>query len=156
MHQKNTYSTDGYCYCPQFFSAKELEQLEVIVMQFHSQWLLQNKAEYEQKLINSHSITSSSFITEKERLTLFEFITQAKLLEIIGAIFPQKALFLNTQLFFDPFNPTQKNYWHRDIQYTEMSLAEQKERIKTQQVVHFRIPFRAEEGIELIEGTHRA
>lgn len=39
MHQKNTYSTDGYRYFPQFFSAKELEQLEAIVVQFHSQTL---------------------------------------------------------------------------------------------------------------------
>ena len=155
MNTTALFSTQGYLYFPHFYADHELAEIESILLHFHNQWIKEHQDEYEKRLINSHSITSSSFITERERLALFEFITQAKLREVIGGIFPEKALFLNTQLFFDPYNPVQKNYWHRDIQYTGMSLAEQKESIKTQQVIHFRIPFRAEEGIELIAGTHR-
>lgn len=155
---KNTvthYKDFGYIHSENFFSDKELQQIEVILKKFHENWLKASEKDYQSGLINSHSLTSSKFISQEERLEIFKFIAQDKISKIIQTIIPGKAIFLNTQLFFDPFNKNQNNYWHRDIQYTGMSIDEQKEKIKTQNVLHFRIPLQSELGIELIPTTHK-
>ncbi|MGI9652848.1 phytanoyl-CoA dioxygenase family protein [Chryseobacterium sp. RLHN22] len=149
------YNDFGYIHSENFFSDKELQQIEVILKKFHENWLKANEKDYQSGLINSHSLTSSKFISHEERLEIFKFIAQDKISKIIQTIIPGKAIFLNTQLFFDPFNKNQNNYWHRDIQYTGMSIDEQKEKIKTQNVLHFRIPLQSELGIELIPTTHK-
>lgn len=74
-------------------------------------------------------------------------------MEILTSIISQDPVFMNTQLFFNPVNKDQKNYWHRDPQYL-LSLEEQKEALKKFSVLHFRIPLMNEPGIELIPGTH--
>ncbi|MDR2237895.1 MAG: phytanoyl-CoA dioxygenase family protein [Chryseobacterium sp.] len=153
--QISNYNRQGYLYLGQFFSEAELQPLEQILHTFHRDWLENNDADYKAGAINSHSITSGKSISEQERLDIFKFISQEKIREIISGIFPGKAVFLNTQLFFDPLNPQQHNYWHRDIQYTGMTIEEQKNTILTQNVLHFRIPLQSEPGIELIPGTHR-
>jgi len=61
---------------------------------------------------------------------------------------------MNTQLFFNPVNDGQKNYWHRDSQY-HLSIEEQKEALVGPDVVHFRIPLTNEPGIELVPCTHQ-
>jgi hypothetical protein len=61
---------------------------------------------------------------------------------------------MNSQLFFDPVNPEQKNYWHRDMQYTGMSDKEIQHSMGNDMALHFRIPLRDEPGIELVPGTH--
>lgn len=149
------YNDFGYIHSENFFSDKELQQIEVILKKFHENWLKANEKDYQSGLINSHSLTSSKFISQEERLEIFKFIAQDKISKIIQIIIPEKAIFLNTQLFFDPFNKNQNNYWHRDIQYTGMSIDEQKEKIKTQNVLHLRIPLQSELGIELIPTTHK-
>lgn len=149
------YNDFGYIHSENFFSDKELQQIEVILKKFHENWLKENEKDYQSGLINSHSLTSSKFISQEERLEIFKFIAQDEISKIIQTIIPGKAIFLNTQLFFDPFNKNQNNYWHRDIQYTGMSIDEQKEKIKTQNVLHFRIPLQSELGIELIPTTHK-
>lgn len=152
---QNDFELNSYLYIPNFFTEEKLKQIEPILEKFHQQWLDEFDQYFKEGLINSHSLTSSTYLTKKERFQLFQFITAKKLIDIVTTIFPNKAKFLNTQLFFDPYNKEQKNYWHRDIQYTGLSIEEQKESIKTQNVVHFRIPLKKEEGIELIPGTHR-
>jgi ectoine hydroxylase-related dioxygenase (phytanoyl-CoA dioxygenase family) len=62
---------------------------------------------------------------------------------------------LNTQLFFDPYNAGQKNYWHRDLQYLGKSIEEQKAMLNSINVIHFRIPLKQENGIEIIPGSHK-
>ncbi|EPH11312.1 hypothetical protein HMPREF9713_01798 [Myroides odoratimimus CCUG 12700] len=149
------FEQNSYLYLPSFFTEEELTPIELILNNFHKQWLIENEQGYKKGLINSHSLTSSPFITKQERPTLFQFIAQAKLIDIVESIFPDKAKFLNTQLFFDPYHKEQKNYWHRDIQYTGLSIEEQQGKIKTENVVHFRIPLKKENGIEIIPATHR-
>lgn len=156
MNPSNPYPTEGYFYLPQFFQPNELQQIEPILEKFHQQWLIDHQEEYQTRLINSHSLTSSTVLTQEERLVLFQFIAGERFQPLLSALFPEQALFLNTQLFFDPFNKEQKNYWHRDIQYTGMPIEDQQKSILTQNVLHFRIPFQEEEGIELIPGTHRS
>lgn len=155
MNIEQNYNHQGYVYLEQFFSEEELQPLEKILHTFHRAWLKDNDADYKAGAINSHSITSAQQITRQERLDLFKFISQEKISQLIHTLFPGKAIFLNTQLFFDPLNGKQSNYWHRDIQYTGMTIEEQKKNMVTQNVLHFRIPLKAESGIELIPGTHR-
>ncbi|NIF03951.1 phytanoyl-CoA dioxygenase family protein [Chryseobacterium sp. Tr-659] len=152
---KDSYHQSGYIYLKNIFSEEELQHLESILTRFHKTWLQANDSQYKSGAINSHSITSSKWISNEERLAIFKFISQKKISDIVSDIFPRKAVFLNTQLFFDPLSKRQNNYWHRDIQYTEMNMEQQKESILTQNVLHFRIPFRSEPGIELVPGTHR-
>lgn len=61
---------------------------------------------------------------------------------------------MNTQLFFNPVNPAQKNYWHRDPQY-HLSIDEQKSALEGVNVVHYRIPLFGEPGIELVPASHK-
>lgn len=149
------YEEQGYLYLENFFSEAEIVTIEKILNKFHEKWLKDNASYYEKGLLNSHGLTSGNYLNEEEKTVLFQFISQDKLQEIIRTVFPETPIFLNTQLFFDPKNSEQKNYWHRDIQYTGMSVEEQKIAICNQDVVHFRIPMRKESGIELIPKTHR-
>lgn len=146
------YTKYGYSYQQNLFEEEELRLIEPILIKFHNFWLKENHDFYSKGLLNSHSLTSSKYLEKQEKEIIFDFIFQEKIINLIPFEDPK---FLNTQLFFDPKNIKQENYWHRDIQYTAMSDLEQKEAIKTQNVVHFRIPFTKEAGIELIPGTHR-
>ena len=62
---------------------------------------------------------------------------------------------MNTQLFFNPKNIEQENYWHRDIQFNDMSVEEQKRKLMNVNVIHFRVPLMSEPGLEVVPGTHR-
>ena len=86
---------------------------------------------------------------------LFQTIAAPALLAQLAPIFPQAPRFLNTQLFFDPHQRNQNNYWHRDVQYTGLNEAAQRSVILQQNVVHCRIAMRPERGIELIAGSHQ-
>ena len=61
---------------------------------------------------------------------------------------------MNTQLFFNPVNHEQKNYWHRDPQY-HLSIDQQKQALLGPEVIHFRIALEDEPGIELVPGSHK-
>ncbi len=151
---KDKYEQQGYLLLQNFFDEHSLLKLENILLKFHKIWLAENEVYYKNGLINSHSLTSGNTLGQKEKLELFNFISSDNLYQIMTRIFPSEAVFLNTQLFFDPFNQNQHNYWHRDIQYTGLSIDDQKKAIKKQNVIHFRIPLKAEKGIELIPGSH--
>jgi len=153
--KSSNFNHSGYQYLAQFFAESELSNLKIILQQFHTKWLTNYEQDYKNGLVNSHSITSSLFITQLERLEIFRFIFQEKLMQVINACFPAKPLFLNTQLFFNPFDSDQKNYWHRDGQYNGLSVDQQKESLGKNNIIHFRIPLAPELGIELIPGTHQ-
>lgn len=93
-------------------------------------------------------------LSNEDKLSLFQFVSQPKIATVLKDIFPAKVRFLNTQLFSDPSNTEQPNYWHRDIQYTGVTIEEQKQSIVSDNVVHFRVPLKQEKGIELIPSTH--
>ena len=40
-----------------------------------------------------------------------------KIMDVVDAVIPENPAFMNTQLFFNPVNPQQKDFWHRDCQY---------------------------------------
>ena len=89
-----------------------------------------------------------------DRVSLFTLIGADNLMDVVNTIMGSRATFMNVQLFFDPANRSQKNYWHRDPQY-HMSVEKQKEALLGPKVLHFRIPLVNEPDVELIPGTHR-
>lgn len=151
----NSYSEAGFEHLRSFFSETQLSSVEPVLRRFHEQWLSENSAFYETGAINSAYITHEKSLSREERNALFSFIADKKIMQVATAIIPGGPAFMNTQLFFDPAKPEQKNYWHRDIQYVPHSLEEQERRFNKSTVLHFRIPFADERGIDLIPGTHR-
>ncbi len=75
-------------------------------------------------------------------------------MNIIDSIIPRDPAFMNTQLFFNPVNPQQNTFWHRDCQY-DHDIEAQKKVINETQVLHLRVPLFDEFGMELVPGTHK-
>ncbi len=148
------YDENGYLVLRSIFEESELQELRKVIVQFHQSWRQDNSKFYAEKAINSAYLTAKKHLKESERESLFKFIGSAKLMDVVMSIMGRCPTFMNTQLFFDPVNETQRNYWHRDPQY-HMSIEEQKEALLGPNVIHFRIPLFDEPGVELIPGTHR-
>ena len=120
------YEKNGYLILKNVFSEGELQQLREVVARFHKSWTLENSKFYADKAVNSAYLTAKKHLIDSDRELLFQFIGSAKLMNIVMSIMGANAAFMNTQLFFDPVNEGQKNYWHRDSQY-HLSIDEQKE-----------------------------
>ena len=148
------YEKNGYLVLKNVFSEGELQQLREVVARFHKSWTLENSKFYADKAVNSAYLTAKKHLIDSDRELLFQFIGSAKLMNIVMSIMGANAAFMNTQLFFDPVNEGQKNYWHRDSQY-HLSIDEQKEALLGPNVIHFRIPLVDEPGLELLPGTHK-
>ncbi|MBU2425305.1 MAG: phytanoyl-CoA dioxygenase family protein [Gammaproteobacteria bacterium] len=152
MHQN--YQDDGFFIVKDFLSPNELQNLREVVTQFHQSWRQENATFYATKAINSAYLTAKKHLRDAERETLFKFIGSAKLMNVVTSIIGEQPAFMNTQLFFDPVNINQKNYWHRDPQY-HLSVDEQKKALHSLHVVHCRIALVDEPGVELVPGTHQ-
>ncbi|ROR97971.1 ectoine hydroxylase-related dioxygenase (phytanoyl-CoA dioxygenase family) [Sinobacterium caligoides] len=148
------YEEHGYFVQRNFFSEDELRPLKRLLTNFHHAWQQQHASDYAERAVNSAYITGREHLNEQQRLQLFHFIASTKLMRIVNDVLAEGATFMNSQLFFDPANPAQKNYWHRDPQY-HLSIDEQKTALSGPEVVHLRIPLVDEPGIELIPGSHR-
>ena len=152
---QSLYQQQGFLHLPGIFRPHDLAALESVLFKHQQAWLIQHQAAYQNGLINSHSLSADSALTEQDKTVLFQTIAAPALLAQLATIFPQAPRFLNTQLFFDPYHSNQRNYWHRDVQYTGLNEAAQRNVILQQNVVHCRIAMRPELGIELIAGSHQ-
>lgn len=150
------YSSQGYLLCKNFFPLSEIKKLEDVLVKFHETWKLENSEFYQTKAVNSAFLTGTKILAEEDRMKLFHFICQDEVYQLASKLIPAGPAFMNTQLFFNPANIDQKNYWHRDIQYNGMSIEQQQEAIKRINVIHFRIPVRDEPGVELVPDSHTA
>lgn len=148
------YRQHGYFYAPNFYSANALAELRVVIERFHQRWTQEYQAYYEDKAVNSAYLTCPPLLDADDRLTLFRWITDDALVDAVRGVFPERMAFMNTQLFFNPVNSQQKNYWHRDPQY-HLSLQEQRETLESHNVIHCRIPLYDEPGIEVVPGSHQ-
>jgi ectoine hydroxylase-related dioxygenase (phytanoyl-CoA dioxygenase family) len=155
MTQRDEYEKNGFLVLRQLFQSSELEDLHEILLEFHEHWKESHEDFYNRGAVNSASISHSKYLPDQQRLALFQFVTHRKILNIVEDIFPGVPAFMNTQLFFNPKNIEQKNYWHRDIQFNDMSVEEQKRKLMNVNVIHFRVPLMSEPGLELVPGTHR-
>jgi len=151
---KETYQQNGYLLIRNFLDDKEVAELHEILNEFHCLWKKDNANFYAQKAVNSAYLTSNKYLNADKRNRLFNFIGSANVMNLVKELIPEQACFLNTQLFFNPVNIEQRNYWHRDPQY-HLSLEQQKAILASLDVIHFRLPLVDEPGIELIPGTHK-
>jgi len=147
------YETLGYDVARQCFSERQLREVKATVLQFHEQWKLEHAQHYATKAVNSAYITHKAKLPTAQRQILFNFIASDLLFKQVAPLFNGEFRFMNTQLFFNPVNEQQANYWHRDPQY-HLSLTEQKNALTGPQVIHVRIPLFDEPGIELIPRSH--
>ena len=150
------YLERGYFVLKSLFSPDELGSLHSVLQDFHSAWLRDNTEAYQNGVLNSAYLTGPRYLGTEQRMLLFQFIARRRLMDVLATVIPDNPAFMNTQLFFNPSNPQQRNYWHRDVQYTGLSVAEQKVVLSSSNVVHFRIPLTPELGLELVPGSHRA
>lgn len=148
------YEENGYFVVRDLFEKDELQELFKVLLEFHESWKGENKVFYLEKAINSAYITGTEHLEEPKRMKLFQFIGSAKIMNIVSDVITKQPTFMNTQLFFNPENDSQKNYWHRDPQY-HLTIDEQKEALSGPEVIHFRIPLVKEPGIELVPTTHK-
>lgn len=149
----NDYPNQGYDLEKQFYEDVELLAVRQAVLAFQARWRREHESFYDSKAVNSAYVTRKNELPDELRLVLFKLIASHKLFTKLTAIFKSEFRFMNTQVFFNPANSDQKNYWHRDPQY-HLSLKEQKQALQGPQVVHVRIPLFNEPGIELIPETH--
>lgn len=147
------YSESGYFVIRDYFSESEILSLRKVISIFHDSWKRDNEKFYNEEAFNSSLITGSQYLSSVERIELFNFISSKKMMAVIDLLIPVNPVFMNTQLFFNPVNTQQKDFWHRDCQY-DHDIESQKRIIKETQVVHLRVPLFDELGMELVPGTH--
>ncbi|MCP4987924.1 MAG: phytanoyl-CoA dioxygenase family protein [Colwellia sp.] len=149
------YINEGYFVVRDYFNANEIASLRKIILKFHQRWKKNNLDFYQtEEAFNSSLVTGSQYLDSNERIKLFNFISSKKMMALIDSVIPNQPAFMNTQLFFDPFDPKQKDFWHRDCQY-DFDIEEQKDVIHGTQVLHLRVPLFDELGMELVPGTHK-
>lgn len=149
------YTSKGFARVEGLFEEPELGQLHEVLLRFHSRWKENNAQQYESQAINSAYITDRDHLNADDRRVLFRLLGDKRVESILRAIFPGPAAFMNTQLFFNPVNPLQENYWHRDIQYTGETEAVQREELTRINVLHLRLALMPEPGLELVPGSHK-
>jgi ectoine hydroxylase-related dioxygenase (phytanoyl-CoA dioxygenase family) len=155
QHQlKNQYNDKGYFVIRNYFSEIEISSLRTVILKFHELWKKDNETFYREEAFNSSLITGSQYLAFDDRVKLFNFISSPKMMTMAELLIPINPAFMNTQLFFNPVNPKQKDFWHRDCQY-DHDIDGQKEAIKNTQVVHLRVPLFDELGMELVPETHK-
>ncbi|WP_083190286.1 MULTISPECIES: phytanoyl-CoA dioxygenase family protein [unclassified Aliivibrio] len=155
QHQlQSSYEEQGYFVIRNYFTASEISSLREIILKFHELWKKDNAEFYQEEAFNSSLITGSQYLGFNDRVTLFNFISSKKIMNAVELVIPTNPVFMNTQLFFNPVKPQQRDFWHRDCQY-DHDVEIQKKVIHDTQVVHLRVPLFDELGMELIPGTHK-
>lgn len=154
-HEMNSrYHRDGYAVIRGFFSEAEIASLRAVILKFHERWKKDNEVFYQTEAFNSSLITGSQYLEPNDRVKLFNFISSPKMMNAIESIITAIPAFMNTQLFFNPFNTQKKTFWHRDCQY-DYDEEGQKKVIHETQVLHLRVPLFNELGMELVPGSHK-
>ena len=148
------YKEHGYFVLRNYFNAAEILALKLVVLKFHELWKKANEKFYKEEAFNSSLITGSHHLSRYDRIKLFNFISSKKIMDVIESVISVNPAFMNTQLFFNPVNPQQKDFWHRDCQY-DHDVDVQKQVILETQVLHLRVPLFDELGMELVPGTHK-
>jgi hypothetical protein len=151
----SAFAAQGFVHLPGCFAGPRLLELQRVAERFHAAWCDAHADLLVAGAVNSAGLTGSRFLGEGDRRVLFEFLAQDAVRAVLGQVFASSPAFMNTQLFFNPRDPGQHNYWHRDVQYTGMSLADQQQALSRLQVVHLRVALRPEPGMEFVPGTHQ-
>ncbi|WP_299080602.1 phytanoyl-CoA dioxygenase family protein [uncultured Paraglaciecola sp.] len=151
---KNQYDSQGYFVLREYFTQPEILTLRKTILKFHDLWKIDHATFYHEEAFNSSLITGSQYLSTDDRLKLFNFISSKKMMAVVDGLIPNQPAFMNTQLFFNPVNPLQKDFWHRDCQY-DHDIEGQQKAIQETQVLHLRVPLFDELGMELVPETHK-
>ncbi|WDE96875.1 phytanoyl-CoA dioxygenase family protein [Lentisphaera profundi] len=152
------YKEKGFLVIKDFFNDDEISNFTSHIDPIYNNWRIENKSEITQeKLVNMHSLSDPKYFskTPKSRIDFFNAICPRKLVNHLRMIFGEDIFFNNTQVFFNPDAEDKKPYWHRDLQYSPISVADQKNEMHNILALHVRIPLLAEKGLELIPGSHQ-
>lgn len=147
------YTAEGYVHIKGFYSDAEVSEIRPIVERFDAAWKQDNATFYQERAINSAYLTGKQYLNSADREALIRFVSSNKLMSLAKVIFASQPAFMNTQLFFNPFNASQKNYWHRDSQYN-LSIEEEKNALNGPKAMHFRIALADEPGMEIVPKSH--
>lgn len=152
-----TFDTQGYLLVRSLFSQTQIAELKAIVERIYRAWLAENRAlMIANRLVNMYGLTDTRyFLGEPEqRLALFDWIAQPCLALWLESLFGDTLYFHNTQLFFNPHDPGQAPYWHRDLQYSDVDDSTQRAEQGRLLALHVRVPLIAERGVALVPGSH--
>lgn len=150
----SSFQDQGFLKVEHFLSPQALQEITPVIERFHQTWQTDNPEALANGMINSAWLTAPNILDETDRETLFAFLGSEQLNRVVASILGPDYAFMNTQLFFEPVNPHQQNYWHRDIQY-DKTLEEQQAALAGTEVIHCRLALKDEHGIELVPGSHR-
>jgi ectoine hydroxylase-related dioxygenase (phytanoyl-CoA dioxygenase family) len=150
----SNYDEQGYFVLKNYFTKFEILSLRSVILKFHELWKQDHAEFYQQEAFNSSLITGSQYLASDDRVKLFNFISSKKIMDVVESVIPTSPAFMNTQLFFNPVNVQQKDFWHRDCQY-DHDVEGQKYAIQETQVLHLRVPLFDELGMELVPQTHK-
>ena len=157
MHkQRSKYDASGYFVEKNFFTVEEIAHLNDQTTNISNQWMSANPEQMRNhKLVNMSSLTQPKYFADSvSRIAFFDSVFSKKLWQLVSGVFGDKIRFHNTQLFFNPDDPSQIPYWHRDLQYSDIPDAVQQRALKQMLNLHCRIPLVAETGIVLVPGSH--
>ncbi|WP_228445401.1 phytanoyl-CoA dioxygenase family protein [Thalassotalea sp. HSM 43] len=152
------YKDNGFVVIRNLLSKQQLAQISFHVDRIFQQWFEQHEATiYREKMLNMHSLTHSRYFKDRdtERVDFFSAILPETLTQKLDDLFSVPLYFHNSQLFFNPTNSERQPYWHRDLQYSDLSELEQQRELANMLSLHVRIPLVDEKGVELIPGTHK-
>lgn len=147
------YKSEGYAHIKGFYSDAEVSEIRPIVERFHAAWKQANISFYQERAINSAYLTGKQYLNSADREALIRFVASNKLMSLAKAVFASQPAFMNTQLFFNPVDESQQNYWHRDSQY-HLSIEEEKNALNGPKAMHFRIALADEPGMEIVPKSH--
>ena len=150
----SNYDEQGYFVLRNYFTELEILSLRSVILKFHELWKQDHEKFYREEAFNSSLITGSQYLMSDDRVKLFNFISSKKIMDVVESVIPTNPAFMNTQLFFNPVNAQQKDFWHRDCQY-DHDVEGQKKAIQETQVLHLRVPLFDELGMELVPQTHK-
>jgi hypothetical protein len=85
----NEYKSKGYVLCKNFVSTEKLKALETVLISFHEAWTEAHKEFYESQAVNSAYLTGTKYLSSDQRMTLFSFVCQEKLLQFASALIPE-------------------------------------------------------------------
>lgn len=147
------FQRNGYYLFRDFFSEKEVIDISETILPAHARWVEVNRVP---AIVNSNYLTATRYMPDADaRCSAFRFIASERIVAVAQRLCPRGVYFLNTQLFFNPVDAARKPYWHRDVQYLGVDETAQQQIIQNDVVLHFRIPFSADPGLEFIPGSHR-
>ncbi len=155
---KYQWENQGFCIFPNFLEPKKLEKLQLICDDIFQQWLAASP-----NIEEAANTTNMAYLTEPKYfhknfnwlIELLEFIADQKIIEILEFISGEKIIFHNTQYFFNPADKSWKGIWHRDTQFLAPEAELEKQRIKHNTGVHFRVAFLADDYLEYVPGSEK-